>query len=187
MSVANSYARALYEAAKEAQVSRATIELLEQQLDQLIAIFDASKEAEVVLLGPLTTFSEKKAFLDELAGKLGSNPLLVQFIVLLLKKGRLQLLREIRDAFHVVWLASEGGLAGTVMAAEPIGDSDLNVLTRTFSEKLGKKVSFKVAVDPTLMAGLKVTISGVSYDGTLRSQLDKLRDQIATGIAGTYS
>ena len=35
-----------------------------------------------------------------------------------------------------------------------------------------------------ILAGMKVTVNGVTYDGTLRSQLQKLRDQVAMGVTG---
>jgi F-type H+-transporting ATPase subunit delta len=80
-----------------------------------------------------------------------------------------------------VRLASEGGILGQVISAEPMDQKDVESLAQSFSKKLGKRVTFKVSVDAALLAGMKVIVSGVTYDGTLQSQLQKLRDQVAAG------
>jgi F0F1-type ATP synthase delta subunit len=44
---------------------------------------------------------------------------------------------------------------------------------------LGRKVAFRVSTDPSLLAGVRVTVSGVTYDGTLKAQLEQLKDKIS--------
>ena len=60
---------------------------------------------------------------------------------------------------------------------------DVEALAKAFGKKLNKRVAFHVSTDPSLLAGMKVTVNGVTYDGTLRSQLQKLRDQIKVAEA----
>ena len=66
-----------------------------------------------------------------------------------------------------------------------MSEADVDGLAKAFTTKLGKRVSFTVASDPDLLAGVKVTVNGVTYDGTLRAQLEKLRDQFVSTTAGT--
>jgi len=182
MSVANSYARALYEAAKESQLSAESLGQLESQLDTLQACFEESKDARIALIGPLTSTREKTALVEAIAKQYGFAPLLTQFVVLLAKKGRLPLLKEIRDAFSSVRLTQEGGISGRLVAADSMEEADIGILTKAFSQKFGKKVAFRVSTDPSLLAGMKVTVNGVTYDGSLRSQIQKLRDQFVAGM-----
>ncbi len=92
-----------------------------------------------------------------------------------------------REAFHVIRLAAEGGVAGRLEVAEVISEADVSQLAKAFSEKFGKKVAFRVSQDPSLLAGIKVTVNGVTYDGTLRAQIQKLRDRVADGLSQAYA
>ena len=184
MSVAQSYAKALYETAAEKKASSEEFDQIENQMDQLLTLFNHSKETRVALFGPVTTAREKVAVVESIAKKMGMSPILTQFLALLARKGRLSLFHTVRDAFTNVRLSYEGGVAGQLVSADALSDSDINSLAKAFSHKLGKKVAFRVSTDPLLLAGMKVTVNGVTYDGTLRSQLHKLRDRFVTGYAG---
>ena len=179
MSVAKSYAKALFESSAAAK--SADPALLEEQLREFTRAVTASREGRVALFGPIATAKEKTAIIETLARKVGMAEPIMRFLVLLASKGRLPLLPEIQEAFSVVRVDAEGGVIGTVSAADPMNQEDLETLSRAFSKKLGKKVSFRVSTDPTLLAGMKVTVNGVTYDGSLRSQLQKLRDQLTAG------
>ncbi len=187
MSVSTSYARALYEAAREQNLSSASIGMMEEQMDALQAVFDLSKETQVALLGPLTSIREKLAILESFGKKLEFPPLLIQFVGLLAKKGRLNLLKEIRNSLSSVRLTLEGGVLGHLVSADPIGKADIDILAKALSQKFGKKVAFRVSTDASLLAGMKVTVNGVTYDGTLRSQIQKLRDQFVAGLPGVQA
>jgi F-type H+-transporting ATPase subunit delta len=187
MSVATSYARALFEAAKENQVSSAELNQIEEHLIQIENLIYTSKDAKVALLSPLTSTREKTAIIEEISQKFGFSPLVTRFVVLLAKKGRLSLISEVNEAFSAARLVSEGGVQGTLVSAEPLAEADMNTLTKAFSQKLGKKVAFRVAFDPSLLAGMKVTVNGVTYDGTLRSQIYKLRDHLAAGLPRAHA
>lgn len=187
MSVSTSYAKALYEAGKEQSFSSADFEKLENDLDIVHGFISSSKQVKTALLSPLTSLREKQEALAGIGEKLQFSPLLNQFIGLLVKKARLGLIQQIRDDFSAVRLMSEGGVSGTLVAADPMTDADLGVLTKAFGQKFGKKVAFRISIDPSLLAGMKVTVNGVTYDGTLRSQIQRLRDQLVSGAPGAQA
>jgi F-type H+-transporting ATPase subunit delta len=187
MSVANSYAQALFEAANGSTKQEESAEQLEKNLEQMLSVIESSREIKVAFLSPLTTLAEKKACLEGLSNRLGFPTLMTQFFMLLMKKNRLVLLDKIKNSFHETRLFSEGGMTGTLTTAEPISNQDIDVLTKAFAQKFGKRVSFEVNTDPSVVAGIKVTVNGVTYDGTLRSQLEKLRDRMAAGMNGAHT
>jgi F-type H+-transporting ATPase subunit delta len=182
MSVASSYAKALFEAAAEGKsqsdLSR-TCDEIENQLTQFVSLMNGSKEAQVALTSPVTTSKEKSALVEEITKKANATPIVSRFLALLAAKGRLELLPEVRDVFMQVRLEAEGGVSGKLVSAEPMTDADVDSLAQAFSRKLGRKVAFRVSTDPSLLAGMRVTVNGVTYDGTLKAQLERLRDKIS--------
>jgi F-type H+-transporting ATPase subunit delta len=184
MSVSKVYAKALYGAATEnkpADQAAALCAETEAQLEAVTVLVEGSKDLRMALMSPLTSAKEKAALVRELVSRMGANKLLGDFLSLLAAKGRLSELRSIRDEFGAVKLVAEGGVPGRLVSAEPVGEQDVEGLAKAFGKKLGKKVRFRVSTDPALLAGMKVTVNGVTYDGTLRSQIQKLRDRLVVG------
>src|SRR4051812_46000727 len=124
MSVAKSYAQALYESAIEAKSSPADLDQVEQQMDAYIASVAASRDADIALNSPSTTAAEKVLVVEAFSKNLEFRPLLTQFFSLMARKGRLPIVREIRAAFREVRLTAEGGMLGTLVAADPLSDTD---------------------------------------------------------------
>jgi F0F1-type ATP synthase delta subunit len=60
-------------------------------------------------------------------------------------------------------------------------------ITQAFTQKLKRKVDFKVTTQPSLLAGLKVTVNGVTYDGSLLAQLERLKEEFTHGAASGRS
>jgi F-type H+-transporting ATPase subunit delta len=181
MSVAKSYARALLEAAVAQKAASADLDQIEGQLNGFAQMMRASKEARFALAGPATSAKDKVALVREFAKRGGFTPLVANFLQLMARKERLGIFTEVADAFGAVRLDSEGGLQGRLVSADPVSAADVASLAQSFSQKLGKRVAFKTATDANLLAGIKVTVNGVTYDGTLRSQLQRLRERLVYG------
>ena len=181
MSVARSYARALFETAQAQGVSAVDLSGIEAQLQSWIEVLGSSRDARVALTSPATTSREKLHLTQQIASKIGSTPLVVKFVELLAQKERFDILAELKDAFGTVRLEGEGGVLGRLVSADAMEATDIESLSKAFSQKFGKKVAFTTSVDPTLLAGVKVTVGGVTYDGTMKSQLQRLRDQLVHG------
>lgn len=183
MSVARSYAAALFEAATETKTSNQEMLTLEQNLEQFANLLEKSKELQVALISPVASSRDKAAIASELAKRGGFSPLLTNYLILLARKGRMSLIPEVREAFASIRLKAEGAVPGRLKSAEPLENSEIETIAQAFEKKLGKRVAFRTETDPSLLAGVKVTVNGVTYDGTLRSQLERLRDQLVYGAS----
>jgi F-type H+-transporting ATPase subunit delta len=179
MSAAKVYARALYETASSRGENA---DKIEDQLDSVTKLFTSTRDVEVALFSPIASAKEKTGVINDVSKKAGYSALLSEFLTLLARKERLALLPAIRDAFIEVRLEAEGGVVGKLVAAGAINEKDVKGLAEAFGRKLGKKVAFQVSTDDSLLAGMKVTVAGVTYDGTLRSQLQRLRDRLMVGL-----
>src|SRR4051812_18541116 len=138
MSVARAYARALFETATAAKSSSQEIQNLETELGAILAAIESSKEARSALFGPVMPVRDKQALLEGVSKKMNASPLIPRFLGLLARKGRLPLLRKIQGAFAAVRVEAEGGIIGTVVAADPVGAGDVESLAKAFGKKLNK-------------------------------------------------
>jgi F-type H+-transporting ATPase subunit delta len=182
MSLATSYANALYQAAKEGDGSAESMDKLEADMK---AFAEALKDPKIhnAILGPVISAKEKTALIDVVAQKVGFSKTLKNFLSLLAHRRRLSVFLAVQDVFSSVRLAHEGGVEGSLVSAEAVSADDIEGMAKAFGKKLGKKVAFRVSTDPSLLAGMKVTVNGVTYDGSLRSQLAQLRERLVSGSA----
>lgn len=183
MSLALSYSRALLEAGKDKGLSQQDLLSLGTELQSVSATIFNSPILKRALMSPVTESAKKVNIVEELLKTMSCSGMVSQLVRVMTEKGRLKYLPQISASFDQILLESAGGLLGHLVSADPMSESDLADLRNVFSTQLNKKVQFKVAVDPELMAGLKVTINGVTYDGSLKAQLKRLKSTLISGNA----
>ena len=93
---------------------------------------------------------------------------------------------ELANGFSRVRIESSGGELGVLESSDPLSDADVQQLAEAFTRRLGRKVVFEKKTRPGLLAGVKVTVGGTTYDGTLRAQLNRLRDKFFTTSSSTH-
>lgn len=178
MSVANVYAKAFYESlSKVGAQSSAEYSEMAIELEKIKDAIESHKQLKSGLMGPVLLFSEKTKIIQELCKKLSLSVFTERFVLLLCRKERVNQLNPILKEFHKVVVESAGGTVGVVSAASKLDKKDLGEIELIYSKKLGKKVVLFPEEDPTLLAGFKVNISGITYDGSLRSQLSRIKEE----------
>lgn len=183
MSLSRSYAKALLEGAKEMGLKASDMDTIQSELDSFQKTMKESPELKEAMTSPVVSAQNKVDLSFAITQKMGLSKLAGQFIALVARKGRAEFFSDIVDAFMEVRLEDEGATMGLVVSADALQKADLEELASAFSKKTGKKTVFKTEVDANLLAGLKVTVGGVTYDGSLRAQLQQLRDQLVYGTA----
>ena len=172
-SVARRYARALFSLAQEAGAG--AIDTVSAQLSavaQALSVEDASR----ALLAPGTPPARQNAAVDSLAASLA--PQVVSFLKLLIERSRFDGLPQIAAAFAAMVDVAQGRVRATVTAAQPISDADLARVQQALAKATGKTIQLSAAVDPSLLGGLTADVGGVLYDGSIKTQLAKLRESL---------
>ncbi|MCC7440127.1 MAG: ATP synthase F1 subunit delta [Bdellovibrionales bacterium] len=183
MSVAKRYCRSLTETLLTGNGAAGSMDAHRKELELLVTVISSDARLKSALYGPAASSRDKSAILVELAKQLKLTGTVVNFLRLLARKSRVSLLPEIVQVFDEVSLEGEGGLVGQVVSADPLDDAELERLSQSFTKKLGRRVKLHVSTDPALMAGLWVRVAGVTYDGSLKAQFDRLRERLTNGEA----
>ena len=172
-SVARRYARALFSLAQEAGVG--AIDTVSAQLGAVAEALSVS-DASHALLSPGTPPARQRAAVDSLASSL--LPLVVSFLKLLIERGRFEGLPQIASAFAAMVDLAQGRVRATVTAAQPLSDQDVALVQQALAKATGKTITLSAAVDPSLVGGLTADVGGVLYDGSIKTQLAKLRESL---------
>lgn len=175
-SLARRYTRALFQLARTAGEE----EQVGQELEQFHAAYSGS-DLQGVLNNPAFSIDSRKRILIQVANGLRLSVLSIHFLSLLLERDRLVHLSGILICYRRLLNEAKGRVEATVVGASPLDQAQLAGLRATLSAISGKDVVLHEATDPALIGGLLVELEGKVYDGTVRTQLEKMQQKIARG------
>jgi F-type H+-transporting ATPase subunit delta len=132
----------------------------------------------VALENPVFSLEKRKLIMDELSRRLALSKTVRNFIMLLLDKGRIAALPDIARVHRTLIDEHAGRMRATVTSARPL-DPMLETRLKTALEKSsGKVVLFDKREDPAILGGLVTQLGDTVYDGSVRTQLQQLREEL---------
>ena len=85
---------------------------------------------------------------------------------------------DLLEVYRERQLAHSNTVRGSVASAAPLAAEKIRALESSLSLATGKKVQLQATVDPTLIGGLVARIGSTVYDGSIRTQLQRLRQRL---------
>ena len=179
MSVAATYAEALYgSAADRGQVAEVAADLAE-----LRRAAGESAELADLLGNPEIDTRVKKDVMSSLLRD--ANPLVANFVQVLLDRGRAGELDEIGEAFDERVAAAERRLQVTLRTAVPMPEDLRAGVIARLEAQTGRPVDVETVVDPGIIGGLVIETDGSVIDASVRQRLDDMRRaMISVPMAG---
>lgn len=173
--VARRYASAL----ADVVIERDEAHEVKQELQEWSELFGANPNLEEVFRNPTIALGKKRVVLNNLIERAKPRPTTTNFLKVLLQNQRLTELSEINQKLAEI-LDERAGLVGaTVTTARPVPKSSQESLIERLSEITKKKVRVDFEEDPDLIGGLVTRIGSTIYDGSVRNQLQQLREKMA--------
>jgi F-type H+-transporting ATPase subunit delta len=97
---------------------------------------------------------------------------------LLVEHHRTRYMHEIREAFERLADEAAGIVHASVTTAIDLGEDDRERYEQALARKLGRKVNVRFMTDPTVVGGATIQIGDRLVDGTVRTQLARLRQEL---------
>jgi F-type H+-transporting ATPase subunit delta len=166
--VARPYAEAAFRLADE----QAELGKWSQMLAALGAVAEDERVRRAVADPNLTDARVAGLFIAILGGQLSADA--ENFVRVLAKNSRLELLPQIRVQFEALKNEREGVIEAEVQSAFELSDAQLADLVARLEKKTGRKVRAKVSIDRELIGGVKVVLGDKVIDGSARAQLGAL-------------
>jgi F-type H+-transporting ATPase subunit delta len=173
------YAEALLGAAEKA----GSVETVREEFASLVQdVLARLPKLDAVLQSPRIDHEEKNRILDSaFQGRMSKE--LLNFLKVVSRHGRLELLRTIQRAFQKLYNERAGRVEVLVQTAEPLTDDLYGRIADRLRASLGREPVLNVQVDPELIGGVVIRIGDTVYDGSVARRLVRLRDDAAAKIA----
>ncbi len=171
--LAEVYARALFEAAKEDDV----LDRVHDELGEFADALDEDRNLQVFLFSPYFSSEEKKDGVTKIVTD--ADERLVNFLELLAERHRMPALFRIRRTFDGMWAEENKLLPVTVTSAVDLDEGLVKDIGKRIEEQTGRQVELSSNVDPDVLGGLQVRVGNMVLDATVRNRLEQLRKQVA--------
>lgn len=168
------YSKALFQLAREAGQE----EQIGREIEQLFTLYNES-DLQKVLNNPAFDVAVRKTILNQVIQGQQRSPLTVKFFSLLLERDRLTHLAGIVSSYRRLLNEAKGRVEAKVVSATVLDTALTEQLRQQLRGISGKDVVMQEETDQELLGGLLVELEGKVYDGTIRTQLERMKQRIA--------
>jgi ATP synthase F1 delta subunit len=171
--IAQVYARALFEVAKE----QGKLDVVREQLGQFADALDGNRDLAVFFFSPYFSTEEKKDGLHRALD--GADPAIVNFLESLLERHRMPVIFRIRAAYQRLWDEENKLLPVEVTSAVDLDEATVASIGERIGEQTGQRVELTSRVDPEILGGIVLRVGNSILDASIKHRLDQLRKHVA--------
>ena len=171
--LASVYARSLFQAAQD----RDDLDTVREQLGQFADAVAEDRDLQFFFFSPSLSSDEKKEGLKNAVS--GAEPIVQNFLELLIENHRMPAVFRIRREFDRLWDEENQLLPVVITSAVELDEEVVRSIGDRIGQQTGRKVELSSTVDPDVLGGLVVRVGNTVLDASIRHRLDQLRKQVA--------
>lgn len=175
--IALRYAHAFADVTKSRQLDLTSVE---HQLNDFKDTLAGSQDLREVLMDPSIARAQKLRVLDAIAGRLGMAREARNFLAVIIDHQRLDELNDILAEYHAIADEQSGMVEAEITSARDLSPSDRTELESQVEKLAGGRVRTTYRQDASLLGGAVVRIGSTVYDGSVRAQLQQLKQRLVS-------
>ena len=150
----------------------------QQQMRDFAGTLRDSSELREVLRNPSIPSQQKLRVLDAIAGRIGMYPQVRNLIAVIMDHQRLADFDQIVAEYMAIANADSELTEAEITSARNLGDAERAELEAQVAKLAGGKVHATYHEDSTLLGGAVVRIGSTVYDGSIRTQLNRPKQEL---------
>lgn len=167
------YAEALFDVAKKGE----KLDAVGEGLGGFADAVEGDREMQVFLFSPHFSSAEKEEGLRRAVT--GAEPELLNFIRLLIEKGRMTEVFRVRREFDQLWKRERKQIDVTVTSAVALDPAVVARIGEEIERQTGRSVELASDVDEEIVGGVVLQVGNMVLDASIRNRLEKLRKSVA--------
>ena len=174
-SAAARYARALFDVARREGDPQA----VGREIESFVTLVTGNEQLHKSLTNPSIPAQKKTQLVGALADRGQMSSPVRKLLLLLAARDRLVLLPELGEEYQKRLLDFLNVVRAEVTTAVPLPSERLSAIEAALARMTGRQVSMTARVDASLIGGVVTRIGSVVYDGSVRRQLERMRETLA--------
>jgi F-type H+-transporting ATPase subunit delta len=149
------------------------------ELRSVVDLLRESVDLQRVWDNPAIPHDQKLRVLDAIAQRAGLVTAVRNFIAVIIEHRRTRLLPQIAKQFEAELNDRLGFIDAEITSARELSAQERQMLELQVSRMTGRTVRAHYATDPKVLGGAVVKVGSTVYDGSVRGQLYRIREQLA--------
>lgn len=155
----------------------------ERQVQEELSVWEEIMQSSPLLMevfsNPTIPYDQKRKVLTSLIARARVCSATANFLQVLLQNHRLADLSEVNRMFAQALDERSGVVSAEVTTARPVPEASREALRRKLTELTGKNVRLSFETDGELIGGIVTRIGSTIYDGSIRTQLEQVKERMA--------
>lgn len=175
-SVASTYARAFADVVFDLRLDAGRAV---EGLREIARLLDESVDLRKVWENPAVPAEQKRRLLDAIVQREGIDKPMRNLVAVLIDHRRVQFLPRIVEQLEKELDARLGFAEAQIFSVRELDEAEKRSLEAQIEKTTGKKVRARYALDPSLLGGAVVRVGSTIYDGSVKGQLERIREAIS--------
>jgi F-type H+-transporting ATPase subunit delta len=151
-----------------------------RDLEAFVSLASGHAQLARVIVNPAIPVQRKTAVVGELLALAPVGPIVGKLLLLLAGRDRLVLLPDLLEEYRRRLMDFQGVVQARVTSAVPLAPDAVQAIARAIAARAGRRVVMTTRVDPGVIGGVVTRVGSVVYDGSVKRQLEKMRDTLTS-------
>lgn len=151
---------------------------IQAELKEWETMMLSSTDLFEVFTNPSIQQENKEKVLENLIERAKPSRTTANFLRVLVKNGRLNDIGEINQKFASVLEERSGGVSAQITSARPLSEMQKSEIQTNLEQMTGKRISPHFTTDEAIIGGVVTRIGSTVYDGSVKTQLQQLKEQL---------
>ncbi|MGB7069345.1 MAG: ATP synthase F1 subunit delta [Pyrinomonadaceae bacterium] len=157
------------------------VESVKSEISTWVSLLGSTPDLKSAFGNPSITQTSKGKLLEALIERSKPSVTTANFLRVLLQNGRLSELSEISDRFASVIDERNSVISAEITSARDLSDQQRSELKHNLEKVTGKTVILNFSISEALIGGVVTRIGSTIYDGSVRTQLENLKQELING------
>lgn len=177
---ANRYARALFDVANK----EGDIQQVGRDIGSFAQLVAGNEMLSRTFSNPAIPAQRKRAVVEQLLARSGAmSPIVSKLLFMLAERDRLVLLPDLAAAYETRLMENAQVVRAQVTTAVDLPADRVAALQQGLARATGRQVQLDTKVDTSIIGGAVARIGSVVYDGSVTTQLQKVKERLTAAAA----
>ena len=172
--ISRRYAKALFSLGQE----DGNFEQYGRELMEFASFCQDHRDFKRVIANPIFAVEDRKKILQTVLGKSSFADMVKNFLNLLLDKGRIGAIEDMAAYYSGLTDEVSDIARAEIITARPLKEEALGRIESALEDLTSKKIRSEVREDQDLIGGVVVKIGDLVLDGSVKAQLEGLKESI---------
>lgn len=175
--VARRYAAALADVVAKSNET----DTVKNELKDWESLINSNHDLQNAFRNPAISQADKEKVLNTLIERAKPSKTTANFLRVLIRNGRLTEISEINAKFASVLEERGGIVSADITSARELSEAQKKEMQISLQKLTGKQINLEFKTDESLIGGIVTRLGSTVYDGSVKTQLQELKQQLISG------